>query len=152
MELTLHLSVVTGHDHLALLRALGEVDRDGNIRGPQEHLGAVVSVESCVATALLLGEDVEGGQELALCLGGTGLDDDHSAADLLTLDTTEEETSVVTGLGRVQFLLESFEAGNDGLDGVGLKADELDFVTLLQHSALDTSGGDSTTSGDRENV
>jgi hypothetical protein len=153
-DLGLHLDVVTGHDDLrrSILGSLGEVQGAGDIRGTQEHLGAVVSVETGVATTLLLGENVRRDQELGVRAGGAGLDHDHTTADLLTLDTTEKDTAVVTSLGGVELLLEGLNTGNDGLDGLLVESDELNFVTLLEETTLNTSSSNGTTSSNGENV
>ena len=44
--------------------------------------------------------------ELLVGLNGAGGSQYHSSADLVTLDTTDESTHVVTGLTTVQFLVE----------------------------------------------
>lgn len=149
-----HLDVVTGHDHLgrSILGSLGEVKADRDIGSPQEHLGAVVAVETSVATALLLGEDVHGDEELLVGLEDTGLGHDHTALDLLALNTTDEDTTVVTGLGVLEFLLEGFDTGNNSLEGLVVEADKLDFLTTLEHTAFNSSSGNSTTAGNGENI
>jgi len=44
--------------------------------------------------------------ELLVRLDGAGSSHDHSSADLVTLDTTNESTHVVASLTAVQFLME----------------------------------------------
>lgn len=153
-DLGLHLSIVTGHDNLgrSVLNSLGEVKGTRDIGGPQEHLGAVVAVETGVASTLLLGENVGRDQELGVGACSTGADHDHSAANLLALDTTEEDTTVVTSLCRFKLLLEGLDTGNNSLDRVLVEADELDFLTLLKLATLNTSGSDSSTSSNRKDI
>lgn len=150
----LHLDVVTGHDDLgaSVLGSLDKVKRARDIRSAQEHLGAVVAVESGMTSTLLLGEDVSGDEELGVRARSTGADHDHAAANLLALDTAEEDTAVVSGLGGVEVLLEGLDTGHDGLDGLLVESDKLDLISLLEESTLDTSGSDGTTTSDRENV
>lgn len=153
-NLALHLDVVTGHDHLAgrILGTLNEVQGSRNIRSTQEHLGAVVSVETGVATTLLLSEDVHGDKELGVGLGGANLGHNHTTLDLLALDTTEENSTVVTSLGLVEVLLEGLDSGNDGLEGFLVEANELDLVTLFEDTTLDTSSSNGTTASNGENI
>jgi hypothetical protein len=152
VDLADHLDVVTGHDHLALLGALGPGKSGGLVGGADEHLGLVVVGETSVAATLLLGQDVHGGKELLVGLGSAGLDNDHAAEDVVTLDTTEKETGVITSAGLVAGLLEGLDVGDLGLDGVLVLADKLDFGVLLQDTTLDTARSDSTTAGNGEDV
>lgn len=152
VDLADHLNVVTGHDHLVLLGALGPGKSGGLIGGTDEHLGLVVVGETSVTATLLLGEDVHGGKELLVGLGGAGLDNDHATEDIVTLDTTEKETRVVTSAGLVARLLEGLDVGDLGLDGVLVLADKLDFGILLQDTTLDTARSDGTTAGNREDI
>jgi hypothetical protein len=152
VDLADHLDVVTRHDHLALLGALGPGKSGGLVGGTDEHLRLVVVGEASVAATLLLGQDVHGGEELLVGLGGAGLDNDHAAEDIVTLDTTEKEAGVVTSAGLVAGLLEGLDVSDLGLDGVLVLADKLDFGILLQDTTLDTARSNGTTAGDREDV
>lgn len=109
-------------------------------------------METSVTSSLLWGEKVERAQELGRGLGGSWTDDNHSTADLLTLDTTEQETRVVTSLDESEGLLESLHTGNDRLDGFLVVANDFDFLVDVELTTLDTSRGDGTTTSDREDV
>lgn len=85
-------------------------------------------------------------------LDGAGLDDDHTTGNVLTLDTTEEETRVVTSTRLVARLLEGLDVGNLGLDGHLVLANKLDFRVLLQGTTLDTARNDGTTARNGENI
>jgi hypothetical protein len=154
VETALHLDVVTWHDHLAvgILSALWEGKAARFISSADEQLWAVVLVEASVTATLLLGQDVHGDQELLVWLLGVWGSNDHSALDILTLNTTEEETGVVTGHGRLARLLESLNVGNLGLDDVLTLADNLDLGITLQGTTLNTTGSDSATTWDGENI
>lgn len=106
----LNLKIISGHDHLVAIvgGSFREVDGDRDIRGSQEHLWAVVAMESSVASPLLLSKDIKRGEEFIVSLGSAGLDDNHATTDLFTLNTTEQNSRVVTRLGSVKFLLEGF--------------------------------------------
>ena len=144
-----HLDVVTGHDHLAVsvLSAFGERQVDRLISSSEVHLGTVVLSETAVATTLLLGENVERGEELGVRLDSARLGDDHTTAD-----TTEQETRVVTGLRLVARLLEGLDIGDLGLDGVHALANNLNFLFALQNTTLDTARNDGTTTSDGEDI
>lgn len=92
VKLANHLDVVTGHDKLgrSILSALGPCERARLIGSSDEHLGPVVVTEASVATTLLLAEDIHGDKELLVGLDLSRDGDDHTTADILTLDTTEE--------------------------------------------------------------
>src|SRR5690606_41550945 len=62
--------------------------------------------EGRVAATLVLGEDDDLGLELGVRGGGARLDDDLTALHLLALDTTQQQTDVVTGLALVEQLAE----------------------------------------------
>src|SRR3954451_25333170 len=55
-ELDLHLDVVTGHDHLV---SVGQPNRACDVCRAEVELGPVAVVEGGMATALLLGQDVD---------------------------------------------------------------------------------------------
>lgn len=153
MQVGNHLDVVTGHDHAALvLGIVGEEESARLVGGTQEHLGAVVLVETSVATTLVLGQNVEGDHELGVGLDGAGLDNDHTTADVLAADTTEKQTRVVTGAGLLAGLLESLDVGDLGLDDVATLSDQLDLGILLQDTTLDTPGNDGSTTSNGEDI
>ena len=87
----LDLKIVSRHDHLVTIvgGSFREVDGDRDIRGSQEHLRAVVAMESSVASPLLLSKDVKRSQKFIVSLGSTGLDNNHTTTDLFALNTTE---------------------------------------------------------------
>ena len=109
-------------------------------------------MEAGVTSTFLLCEDVRGEEELGVRAGSTGADHDHTAANLLALDTAKEDTAVVTSLGGFKLLLEGLDTGHDGLDGLLVEADKLDFFTLLEETTLDTSSSDGTTTSNMENI
>lgn len=149
-----HLDVVTRHDHLGvgILGTLGEEQCTGLVGSSDVHLGTVVLQETGVSATLLLGEDVQGDHELGVGLDGAGLDDNHTSLDVLTADTTQEQTGVVTGAGLVAGLLEGLDVGDLGLDDLATLANKLDLGVLLQHTTLDTARRNGTTAGNGEDI
>ena len=153
VELADHLDVVTRHDKLGwVLGALRPCERAGLVSSSDEHLGPVVVAETGVATTLLLAEDVHGDEELPVGLNLAGNGDDHTTANVLTLDTTKKKTGVVTSTRLLAGLLEGLDVGDLGLDGRCALTDELDFLIPLQDTTLDTSRNDGTTTGNGENI
>jgi hypothetical protein len=110
-ELSTHGDVVSGHDHLLVhvLRPFRERKSDSDVGGTDEHLRSVVVHERGVTSSLLLGEDVERGDELARGLDGSGEGEDHSTLDLLALDSSEEGSHVVSSLSAVQLLVKHLD-------------------------------------------
>jgi len=145
-----HLGVVTGEDLGAGVDTLGERQGDGHVSSGDEHLGAVVETEGGVAATLLLAEGIKRAQELLVRLDAAGLGEDHTTLEVLTLDTTEKDTGVVASLGLVKLLLEHLNTGHNSLLGLGAETNDLDLLTLLEGTALDTASGDSTTARDGE--
>jgi len=149
-----HLGVVTGHDHLAVsvLGTLREGQVDRLISSSEVELRSVVLLETGVSATLLLGEDVEGSEELGVRLDGAGGADDHTTADILTANTSDEETRVVTGLGLLARLLEGLDIGDLGLDNLLALTDKLDLLVTLKDTTLDTARDDGTTAGNGEDI
>ena len=71
--------------------------------------------------------------------------------DFFTLGAAQQHADVVAGLTLVEQLAEHFDAGAGGLDGRA-DADDFDFFADLDDAALDTTGHDGATTGDREDV
>src|SRR6201991_4701496 len=143
------LGVVTGHHHLGALR---QRHHTGHVGGAEVELRTVVVEERRVPATLVLGQDVDAALEVGVRRGGAGLHDDLTALDVLTLDTTQQQTDVVTGLALVEQLAEHLHTGDRGLGAGRLDADDLDFLVHVDHAALDTPGDDRATTGDREYV
>jgi hypothetical protein len=154
VKLADHLDVVTGHDKLvgSVGGALGPCKRTRLISSADEHLRPVVVAEASVATTLLLAQDIHGDEELPVRLDLSGNGDNHTTPDILTLDTTEQETGVVTSTRLLAGLLEGLNVGDLGLDGRSALANELNLGIPLQDTALDTAGNDGSTTSNGEDV
>src|SRR5690606_21578548 len=77
--------------------------------------------------------------------------DNLAALDAFLVHAAEEQTDVVARLAAVEQLAEHLDAGDDGGGGV-TETDDFDGVVELDHTALDTAGGDGAAAGDREDV
>ena len=147
-ELNDNFYVVTGHYHF---NAFGKSDFTGYVEGTDVELRTIVVVERSVTATFFLLQDINRSFELAVGLNNTRVADYHTTLDFLLIDTTEEQTYVVTGFALIEELAEHFNTGNGRLE-VSTKTHDLNFVTNLYDAGFDTTGGNSTTTGNREHV
>src|SRR4029079_12545127 len=124
----------------------------GHVGGTEVELRAVVVEERRVTAALLLRQDVDARVEVGVRGRRAGLDHDHAALDVLALGTAKQQTDVLTGLALVEQLAEHRDAGHGALLRALADADDLDLLADLDDAALDTTGDDGATTGDREDV
>ena len=117
-----HVDVVAGHDHLG---PVGEADGARDVGRAQVELGPVPVVERGVAAALLLGQDVDAGDEVGVGGDRARLGQDLAALDVVALDAPQQEADVVARLALLEQLLEHLDPGHDHLAG-GPDADDLD--------------------------
>lgn len=108
-RLQLHLDIVTRHNHLVLVAVLfagsvvGPDEFARDVGGTEVELRVVVFKEGGVATAFVFCQGVELDDEFFVGLDGSGGAEDHAAADLFTLETTEKGAHVVTSLASFEF-------------------------------------------------
>ena len=140
--------VVTRHHHLGALRQRHDTR---HVRGPEVELRTVVVEERRVAATLVLREDVGLALELRVRGDRARLDDNLAALDVLALDTTEQQTDVLTGSAGVQHLVEHLDAGDGGLAGLGGYRRSRP-LRSAGSTALDPAGDDRTATGDGEDV
>src|SRR6478609_4150130 len=144
-----HLRGVARHDHLGALRKL---DNAGHIGGAEEELRAVVVEERRVPSALVLAQDVDRRLELRVRGDRAGLDDNLAALDVFPLGATKQQTGVVAGGRRIEQLAEHLDAGDGGLEGLRLDADDFHRGVDVDRATLHLAGDDGATTGDREDV
>src|SRR5690606_12468740 len=97
-------------------------------------------------------EHVHFAQEALVRGDAVGFRQHHTALNFFTSGAAQQNTGVVACFRRIQFLVEHLDARDDGLDGFVTQTDDLDFITLLQSAALDTTSHHRTTTLDREHV
>ena len=148
-QLNVHLDVITRHAHLG---ALGQRDNTGNVGRSEVELRTIVVEERGMTAALVLGQDVNLAAELGVRMNGAGLAENLTTLDLVSLNTTEQNTNVVASLSKVQRLAEHLKAGDNGLLALLGEADDLDFLANLRHAALHTTGSNGAAAGNREDV
>src|SRR5207245_9664218 len=74
-----------------------------------------------------------------------------TALDVLALGAAEQQTDVVARLALIEQLAEHLDAG-DNLLLRRTNADNLDFLADFDSAAIDTTGDDRATAGDREDI
>ncbi len=104
-----------------------------------------------MATALILGQDVDVTLELGVGGDGAGLADDLSALDVLAAGSTQQQTAVLTGPGLIHLLVEHLDAGDGGLLRLA-DTQDLNLGVDRQLAALNTAGDDGAATGDGEDV
>ena len=147
-ELDCDLDVVARHNHLDALR---ELDVASYVRGTDVELRTIALHERGVTATLFLGKNIDLALELGVRRDGARLSENLTTSDLFLLRAAEEAADVVTSLTLIEELAEHFDARASSL-GRGLETDDFDFLANLDHAALDTTGNDSTTTFDREDV
>ncbi len=81
----------------------------------------------------------------------SGVSDNHTTLHLVLVDTTEEQTYVIASFTFVKDLTEHLDTSDDRLL-VFTETKDLNFVTYLNDTSLDTTGSNGTTTCDREDV
>ena len=140
--------VVTRHYHF---NAFGEKNLTGAVHGTEVELRTVLVTEWSVTTTFFLLEDVDRSLESSVGLDNTGVGDNHTTLDFLLVDTTEEETYVVTSFTLIEELAEHFHTSYNRLL-VFTETEDLNFVTNLNDTSFYTTCSNSTTTSDREHV
>ena len=105
-----------------------------------------------MTAAFVLGQNVNLALELGVRVNRARLGQNLTALDVGSLDTTEQNADVVASLSKVEELAEHFDARNNGLSSLVGEADDFDFVRHLQNATLNSTGSNSTTAGDGEDV
>ena len=141
---TAHVEYETKARHYAHVDCPGHADYVKNmITGAAQMDGAILVVSAAdgpmpqTREHILLARQV-GVPALVVYMNKVDLVDDAELIDLVEMEVREQ-------------LAKHFNAGDDGLDG-RLQADDLDFLANLDNAALDTTGDDRATAGNREHV
>ena len=148
-QLDVHVDVVAGHAHL---NAFGQGDDAGNVGGTEVELRTVVVEERGVTAAFVLGQNVDLTLELGVGVNGLGSSQNLTTLNSLLVDTTEQAADVVASLCVLEGLVEHLGTGNGGLGGLVLQTNDLDLVADLDAATLNTTGNNSATAGDGEDV
>ncbi len=143
--------VITRHYHFHVFRKLHVTSY---VRSTEVELRAVAVEEWRVTATFVLRENVYLTLELSVWLYGTRLTDNHTALDCGLFDTTEKHTGVITSFTTFEDLTEHLYTsdGRSQLSAWLLHTDDLNGVTSIDNTTLDTACSNSTTASDREYI
>ena len=142
-------NVVAGHHHV---NALGKGNLTRYVHRTQIELRTILVVERSVTAALLLLQDIDLGGELGVGSDRAGLGNDHTALNLLLVDTAHQQTYVVTCLTLVEQLAEHLHTRTGRGQSLLLQTDDLYGIADVDNAGLDTAGQYGTAAGDREYI
>src|SRR5215831_1443937 len=135
-QLALDTDIVTRHDHLGAFR---QREHPGDVGGLEIELWAIAVEERGVASAFILGQDVDRPLELGVRRDRTGGREHLSALDLLALDPAQQHADIVTRLTFIEQLAKHLDAGDHGLGGIA-EPNDLDFLADLDLAPVDAPG------------
>ena len=148
-ELHSDFHVIARHHHLYAVR---EDDLTGNVKSTDEELRTIVIVERSVTTTFFFLQHIDLSLELGVRSDGLGLGNNLTTLHFLLVNTTEEQTYIITGLTLREELAEHFHTGNNRLTGFVTEANQLHGIVHVDGTGLDTASNHSTTTGDGEDV
>ncbi len=140
--------MITRHNHL---NSLWQLDLASYIHSTEVELRTIVVVEWSVTTTLFLLQDVDLSLEVIVRSYAVWLAKNHTALNLVLVDTTEEQTNVITSLTTIEELAEHLNASYDG-ELVSAKTKELYLIVEVNNTSLDTASSNSTTTSNREDI
>src|SRR5210317_337468 len=147
-QLYLHLHIVTRHYHLYAFRQL---NRTRYVRRTEVKLRTVTLEKRRVTATLVFRQDVHLGLELGVRSDRTRMRQHLATLNLFTLRATQQYAYVVTGTAFVQQLAEHLNTGTYRLAGI-VYSHDLQFLSHLDHTTLDTTRHHGATTRDRKYV
>src|SRR5690625_1094848 len=143
-----HRNVITRQNHLLVL---GQVNGTGDVRRTEVKLRTIAFEKWRMTTTLFLGKNVDLGSKISVRLDGARSSQYLTTLDIFTLGTAQQYTHVITCLPLVKQLAEHLNTSTSRLGGL-TDTNNLDLVTNPDDTALYTTGDNSTTTGNGENV
>src|SRR5690606_19658612 len=141
--------VITGHNHLYAIR---QCNFARYVCGTEIELRTVFVEEWRMTTTFCLRQHVNFGLEFSVRSYRTWFTDNHTTTDIGFLNTTQQQTHVVTSFTVIQNLTEHFHPCYGRLQVLGTHSKDLNRITRVNHTTLDTAGSYSTTTSDGEHV
>src|SRR5690554_1675694 len=142
------LNVVTWHYHLYAIRQIAST---GNVRGTEVKLWTVTFKERRVTATFVFGQNIHFRLKLEVRLNRTGLGQNLTTLNFVTLGATQQNANVLTSTTFVEQLAEHFNAGTDGFGGI-FQTHNFQLFADFNNAALNTTGYNSTATGDGEYV
>ena len=143
-ELNLDLYVVTRHYHL---NSLWKLDLTCTVHSTEIELRTILVTEWSVTTTLFLLQYIDRSLEVIVRSNSTWVYNYHTTLNLSLIDTTEKQTYVITCLTLSEYLAEHLNTSDDRLL-ILTKTEQLNLVTYLATTSLDTTSSNSTTTCD----
>src|SRR5471032_2609859 len=143
-----HFDVVAWHNHFNAFRQFAVTS---HVSSTEVELWTVAFEERSVTTAFFFAQNVNFGFELGVRLNRTWLNHNLTTLNVVTLGTTQQNAAVLASTTFVEQLTEHFNTGAGG-DSSVTQTNDFQWILNLDDTALDTTGYNSTATGDRENV
>ena len=105
-----------------------------------------------MTATLVLGQNVYLSRKFLVAGNCAGFRKNLSSLDVGSLDTTKQNTDVITSLSLVKQLTEHLDTGYNGLLSLFLNADDFNFIRHMQSTTLYSTGSNGTTTCDGEYV
>ena len=140
--------VVTGHYHFY---TFGESDFTRYVERTNVELRTIVVVERSVTATFFFLQDINLSLKFRVRFNLSRVADYHTTFDFVLVDTTEQQTYVVTSFAFVKNLTEHFNTGYNRFL-VGTQTQDLYLVANFYATGLDTTRSNSTTTSNREYV
>ena len=117
------------------------------VHSTEVELWTILVTEWSVTTTFFLLEDVDRSLELLIWLDFTWLTENHTTLNLVLVDTTEEETYVITSLTLIEELTEHLNTCYSRVL-ILTETEELNWVTYMDNTCFDTTCSNCTTTSD----
>ncbi len=148
-QLNVDFYVITRHAHFNAFR---KGDGTGNVRCTEVELRTIVVAKRSVTTTFFFLQNVNRSFEVFVRMNGTRFCDNHTTTDFIFVDTTEQQTYVITSLTSVEDLAEHFNTRNDGFEFLSTHTDDVNRVRSVDNTRFDTTCSNGTTTCDGEYV
>ena len=142
-----HVDVIAGHNHF---NAFGKLDSTRNVRRSDEELRSVMVEECGMTAAFVFRKNVNLRFEFRTGFHGAGLRNNLTLFDVGSVDTAEQSAYVIACHSFVQLLVEHFQTGNNGRNGLIDQAYDFGRIANLRNTSFYTTGSNGTTTGNRE--
>ncbi|EAQ82618.1 ISxac3 transposase [Blastopirellula marina DSM 3645] len=148
VQFDFNANIVAWHAHFGA----DQVGGSGHVSRAEVKLRTIAGEERRVTAPFFLRQAVNFRFKLGVRGDRTRLGEHLAARNIFTLDAAEQAADVVARITLLQDLVEHFDTGDRGLGRGIVQTDDQHFFADLHHAALNTSGGDRSTTFDREHV
>ncbi len=146
-----HRSIVILSPGMTISTPSGKMGYPRHVGRAEIKLRTITREERRVTTTLFLRQDIYLGLELRVRSDRTRLRQYHAALKVFLVHTTKQQTYVVTSFTVIQKLAEHLDTRNHRLARL-TNTDNLDLFTLLDNTALNTTGAYRATTRNRKYI